>query len=141
MEISINNRVAIRYKMSWFFDKDDEFVISLSEFCKTLQEDKPSNNNNMSPWNKGKTLTEEHKRLIGLANSVSKKGSIPWNKGKKVDTTNFRKTRCDIMHPNGNIEHVIDMKAFCLKHGLSRSNMSMVAQGKQGNHKGYKLIK
>ncbi len=31
---------------------------------------------------KGYKMTEEHKRKIGLANSISLKGCTPWNKGK-----------------------------------------------------------
>jgi hypothetical protein len=33
----------------------------------------------------GRTLSDEHKRKIGEANSISKLGSIPWNKGKKIE--------------------------------------------------------
>lgn len=32
----------------------------------------------------GRTLSDEHKKKIGKANSISKLGSIPWNKGKKI---------------------------------------------------------
>lgn len=32
-------------------------------------------------WSKGRVLTEEHKRKIGLANSIALKGKPTWNKG------------------------------------------------------------
>jgi hypothetical protein len=35
------------------------------------------------PYNFKRVLSEETKRKIGFANSVSLKGNIPWNKGKK----------------------------------------------------------
>jgi hypothetical protein len=102
--------------MSWFFDKDDPFIIEFREFCSKLSKDVPEDASlNRIPWNKGKTglqtawnkgkklpkqkpetleklskalsgrkLSEEHKRKIGKANSISKLGSIPWNKGKKI---------------------------------------------------------
>ena len=33
-------------------------------------------------WSLGRVLSEEHKRKIGLANSIALKGNIPWNKNK-----------------------------------------------------------
>ena len=127
--------------MSWFFDKDDPFAVSLREFCVSLPDDKPDNCIQVGPWNKGKTLTEEHKRLIGEAMKTSRLGIVPWNKGKKIDTSNYRKTRCTVMHPDGTLEYIESMKDFCIKHGLSTSNMCLVAKGKQSHHKGYKVIK
>ncbi len=88
----------------------------------------------------GRKLTEEHKRNIGKANKISRRGIVPWNKGRKIDTTNYRKTVCNVMHPDGTLEHVTCMKDFCESHGLSKSNMSLVARGIQSHHRGYKVI-
>lgn len=48
--------------MSWFFDKDDPFVVSMREYCGALQHEIPENSVSVGPWNKGKTLTEDHKK-------------------------------------------------------------------------------
>lgn len=157
--------------MSYFFDKDDPLIVSLRDFCSKLTREDlglgepiPAWNKGKKgqvPWNKGlklgkmkpesiekrrKTITgrklsEEHKKKIGESNKISRLGIEPWNKGKKIDSTNYRKTKCLIQCPDGTIEQVESMKDFCVKHSLSRSNMSLVVNGKQGHHKGYKLIK
>lgn len=54
--------------MSWFFDKDDPFALSLKDFCEKLSKDVPKDASlSRIPWNKGKT---------GLQTA--------WNKGKKI---------------------------------------------------------
>ena len=84
--------------------------------------------------NIGKVLTEEHKKKIGIKNSISRKGCTPWNKGKETEKTPISYS---ITFPDGRVETIFGMKEFCEKYNLSRALMSKVCTGKLKHHRGY----
>jgi hypothetical protein len=42
-----------------------------------------------------------------------------------------------ITHPGGQEETIIGLPAFCKEHGLTRGHMTLIAQGRRSQHKGY----
>ena len=43
-----------------------------------------------------------------------------------------------VTHPDGAVEHVVNLSEFCRKMGLSSGSLRSVANGKRSHHKGYK---
>jgi hypothetical protein len=57
----------------------------------------------------------------------------------KFGADNPSSKRFRITHPDGCVEEIIGLLAFCREHGLSRDCMAHVAKGNQKQHKGYKI--
>lgn len=57
---------------------------------------------------------------------------------QKVSATNSK--RYIVTQPDGVVVEVVNMKRFCKDNGLTRSKMSLVAQGKRTHHKGYSCV-
>ena len=91
----------------------------------------------MRKANTGKTLSDEHRQKIGIANAISKKGMTPWNKGKKLSDDQKRRYEFIITCPNGLKYTVNNMTNYCKEHGLILSKMSSVSTGKLKHHRGY----
>jgi serine/threonine protein kinase len=68
----------------------------------------------------GKPLSEDHKRKL---HEAAQKARIQ---------------RWSVVFPDGHIEIIENMKAFCREHNLNPTGMSLVANGHQNTHKGYK---
>jgi hypothetical protein len=153
-----------------FLPNDDPFVVEMKEFMDAYIEDHtddmkivPWNKGRsgmQTAWNKGKkmppmseaqkeklrqanigkTLSEEHKKKIGRANAISRKGVVPWNKGiKHIDKSSFIRREYVVIHPDGHTEKVTNMREFCIAHNLSPSRMCLLANGKGISHKGYRI--
>ena len=65
LELSNNSRMYIAHPEDW------EWICHLCHARKDR-------------WSLGRKLTQEHKRKIGLANSIALIGITPWNKGLKT---------------------------------------------------------
>jgi hypothetical protein len=90
--------------------------------------------------NAGKKLTEEHKRRIGAANSISKKGCAANNKGKQLSynqRSSINKKTSAVIDPSGKKIQITNMSLFCDENGLSKSIMCLLVNGKRVNYKGY----
>lgn len=82
--------------------------------------------NKLSLLNKNRKIgsrTEEQKAKL----SAAKKGRPSWTKRWKLE------------HPDGRIEIVDNMKAYCREHGFSNGNPSAVAKGRLPHYKGIKF--
>lgn len=152
--------------MDYRADYNDPFVVSAREYIKTIDmkallAEMKASGTVCSPWNKGlvgvltlsketreklrqanigKTLSQEHKNKIGLANSISRKGIEPWNKGKSLPKTERDKMKryYQVKHPDGNVEIIHGLDDFCQKYGLQKSGLSRVLNGKKPQYKGFK---
>lgn len=92
--------------------------------------------------NLGKKLSAEHKRKIGLANSISKKGCVTWNKDVKYSRdklVNCKKAKkYEIVYPCGKIIIIKNLALWCRENNISNSNMCAVAKNKKESFKGFK---
>lgn len=78
----------------------------------------------MSQSHKGIKLSIEQKRKIGA--------SLRSSKTKQL-------LQFSVCSPSGEKFTVSNLKAFCERHNLERSNMTAVIKGKRNNHKGWSL--
>jgi len=89
----------------------------------------------------GKTQTNETKKKIGKANSGENNGMKKLVKNNpniiKGENNHLSKTY-KIITPENKILLIKGLRNFCEKHNLHHSNMILVANKKQKNHKGYK---
>jgi hypothetical protein len=83
--------------------------------------------------NSGKQLSDETKRRIGLA-----------NKGKTIPAETRQKMAAakecnvyEITDPDGNVYECSNLREFAKTHGLQVANLSSVARGERGHHKGW----
>ena len=77
--------------------------------------------------NRGKKHTEEHRRKIGNA-----------LKGNKNNCGNINRAKTYLVtFPDGHTETIRNIAPFCEEHGLSRSCVSMMVNGKQKTHRGF----
>lgn len=79
----------------------------------------------MSQSRQGRSLSEEHKKHIGLALSLSKK--------------KYR-SQFEVQAPDGTVHKGTNLRVFCKKWNLERANMTAVIQGRRKSHKGWKRI-
>ena len=77
--------------------------------------------------NRGKKHTEEHKRKI--SEGCKGKTGTPGN--------SFRAKIYQVTFPDGHTETIRNIAPFCEEHGLSRSCVSMMVNGKQKIHRGF----
>lgn len=105
----------------------------------------------ISAANKGRILTEEHKRILSQMN----KGNIPWNKGKTLsDETKEKMSKSRggieygkqrskeylITSPEGIEYKVKGLSYFCKEHSLSLSQMRRVCKGVLETYKNWRCI-
>ena len=93
--------------------------------------------------------TEEQKEK----QSEKMKGVVPWNKGvsgyKTQPQTEHQKQRVRetnqkqwlITFPDGHQEVITNLRQFSLDNGLDQGNMVHVANGRQKQHKGFKVVR
>lgn len=77
--------------------------------------------------NRGKKHTEEHKKKIGEGLKGNKNNCGNTNRAKTYHVT----------FPDGHTETIHNITPFCEEHGLSRSCVSMMVNGKQKSHRGF----
>jgi hypothetical protein len=94
-----------------------------------------------NPWNKGKKdcYSEETRKRISEGGKGKHGG--PKSEEHKKKTADTLSLTWQIIYPNGTIKIIKNLKQFCRDNNLSQGCMSLVAQGKQTPHKGFKCIK
>lgn len=107
----------------------------------------------MSEGGKGKVLSEEHKRKIRESNIGKKRSSETRKKFSQLregfypsqeTREKIRKTLCKnnsykLVDAEGNEYHFVSIRQFASENNLDRCNVSRVLNGKQKQHKGWRL--
>ena len=107
----------------------------------------------MSEGGKGKVLSEEHKRKIRESNIGKKRSPEICEKFSKLregfcpsqeTREKMRKTLCKnnsykLIDAEGNEHHFVSIHQFASENNLDRCNVSRVLNGKQKQHKGWRL--
>ena len=87
----------------------------------------------ISNTKKGVRLTEEHKRKISISGRLLGRKQSEY---QKLRCSQTHSKQWQIQHPDGTVENIVSLLAFCKPRKLNPSNLTIY-----GHTKGYRLIK